>query len=76
MKPEDTDKLFRLTEKLREISLRSDLTPLQLEALQKAGFALIDSFLSGKRDKIELHYHNPTLSELQKEYIKKLGINF
>jgi hypothetical protein len=75
MKPEDKQEIFRLTEHLREISLRADITLLQMEAIKKAGFALIDSFLSGKREMIELQYQNLPLTEQQKEQLRSYGID-
>ena len=78
MTSEDEDELHRLTEMLRQVdSTLQPESPLR-EALKKAGLSLTFSFIHKLRPEIERIYEGlgtEVLSEPQREYLRKLGID-
>jgi hypothetical protein len=74
--PTDVEELDRLSEQLRLIDAELDSNPSGREALQKAGIALIITFLHGRRQELEEWYQSidapPT--DAQRAHLRRLGI--
>jgi hypothetical protein len=77
MTPTDEGELARLSEHLRIIDSRLESDPSAREALQKAGIALIITFLHGRRQELEEWYRtiDAPLTEAQRTHLRRLGID-
>jgi hypothetical protein len=75
--PVDEAELGRLSEHLRLIDSRLASDPAGREALQKAGIALIITFLNGRRQELEEWYRgiDAPLTEAQRTHPRRLGID-
>jgi hypothetical protein len=75
--PADDAELARLSEHLRLIDTHLGSDPGGREALQKAGVALILTFLNGHRQELEEWYRgiDAPLTESQRAHLRRLGID-
>jgi hypothetical protein len=75
--PTDEGELHRLSEQLRLIDSQLQSNPSAREALQKAGIALIMTFLQGKRQELEEWYENldAPLTDAQRAHLRSMGID-
>jgi hypothetical protein len=74
--PTDDAELNRVSDQLRLIDAQLESNPSGREALQKAGIALIITFLHGRRDELEAWYQDidAPLTEAQLAHLRRLGI--
>ena len=77
MTPTDEEELHRLSEQLRLVDSQLQSNSSAREALQKAGIALIITFLHGRRQELEEWYKNldAPLTDVQRAHLRRMGID-
>lgn len=75
MTSQDENELQRLCRGLQELGESPGITPLQVEALKKAGFGLTLAFVAGLRQNIELLHSNAPLTTEEKQKLRSIGLD-